>query len=33
MRETADELFVNPVLYHSTITSPLDFALFEKIQK
>ena len=33
MRQTADELFVRPVLYHSTVSSPLDFNYFEKIQR
>ncbi|MCL1815655.1 MAG: UvrD-helicase domain-containing protein [Treponema sp.] len=33
MRSTADELFVRPILYHSTVSSPLDFAGFEKIQR
>ena len=33
MRQTAEELFVQPVLYHSTVSSPLDFDCFEKIQR
>jgi len=33
MRLTADELFVRPVVYHSTVSSPLDFSRFEKIQR
>jgi ATP-dependent helicase/nuclease subunit A len=33
MRHTADELFVRPVLRHSTVSSPLDFNRFEKIQR
>ena len=33
MRQTAEELFVQPVLSHSTVSSPLDFNYFEKIQR
>jgi len=33
MRFIADELFVQPVLYHSTISRPLDFTYFEKLQR
>jgi ATP-dependent helicase/nuclease subunit A len=33
MRPIADELFVQPVLYHSPISSPLDFKRFEKLQR
>jgi ATP-dependent helicase/nuclease subunit A len=33
MRVTADELFVDPLLYHSPVSRPLDFKSFEKIQR
>ena len=33
MEATADELFVKPVFYHSTVSSPLDFADYEKRQR
>jgi ATP-dependent helicase/nuclease subunit A len=33
MRVTADELFVEPLLHHSPISSPLDFGDFEEIQR
>jgi ATP-dependent helicase/nuclease subunit A len=33
MRVTADELFVDPLLHHSPVSSPLDFRSFEKIQR
>jgi len=33
MRLTADELFAEPVLYHSPISHPLDFKEFEKKQR
>jgi len=33
IRPIADELFVQPVLYHSPISGPLDFKRFEKIQR
>jgi ATP-dependent helicase/nuclease subunit A len=33
MRVTADELFVEPLLYHSPVSRPLDFKRFEQIQR
>ncbi|MCL1812605.1 MAG: UvrD-helicase domain-containing protein [Treponema sp.] len=33
IRQTADELFVRSVLFNSTVSSPLDFNRFEKIQR